>query len=169
MEKPPPDGPLLARGGHSASTTRGAHAIASRSDAGGPKDRAPEGFGRLLRVALAIVTVILCACIASPRQRAASFLVAAIDAPAQGQRASERSHHWKYGDSRRVAELAAVEVDLEDDDDPLCDVADEAAPAYRCVPAPHRSDRVARADLPRDTSRFAAGTGLPRGPPTCGT
>jgi hypothetical protein len=137
----------------------------------GPKNRMPEMLRLLLRFALAIVTVIVCAGIARPAGGSASLLVAAaIDmaAPdsAGAEQAREPSHHWRDGASSTVVDLKAVESDVDDDDDPLWHVPDDPALAFRYVPAPRRPDRAARGELPIDTSRFAAGTCLPRGPPT---
>ncbi len=75
------------------------------------------------------------------------------------------SHHWGGGAARPDGDLKAVEIDI-DEDDPLCEAAHGPPPAFRCVPLPGKPDRASRGELQNDTSRFAAGTGLPRGPPT---
>ena len=77
-------------------------------------------------------------------------------------------HHVRDGSSHRALELKALEIDSDgddDDDDARRDCAYVAALSLRCVPVPRRPDRDLRGELKADTSRFTAGSGLPRGPP----
>ena len=77
----------------------------------------------------------------------------------------EPSRYWRAPRSLAALVLDAVELDDELDDEPLAAVDDETTAARaRCEPHPAAS-RPPRAERARDTSRFAAGTGLPRGPP----
>jgi hypothetical protein len=123
----------------------------------------------LLRLALTIVTVIVCACVAKPGGGSASFLAAAIDVmaveSANAEQAPEHSHLWQDGASRTELAIMDAETDDDDDDDRLCDVADDVALSFRCIPAPRAPDCALRGELPIDASRFEAGTCLPRGPP----
>ncbi|HVH41658.1 MAG TPA: hypothetical protein VM925_04925 [Labilithrix sp.] len=139
----------------------------------GRKKRVPEMLRLLCRVALATVIVIVCAIIARPGGGSASLLAVAVAAApsvsANAEHAPE-ARHWRDGHSRTVVDLKAVEADVDDDDDddddPLCHVRDHLVAAFRYVPAPRQTDRALRGELQIDTSRFAAGTCLPRGPPT---
>jgi hypothetical protein len=49
----------------------------------------------------------------------------------------------------------------------LHDVPDVATLGFQCVADARQPRRLLRGELTIDTSRFAAGTGLPRGPPIC--
>lgn len=78
------------------------------------------------------------------------------------------SHHWLAGTVRPVVGLEAVKEDLEDldDGDSLFDAVDGASVVVESVPFPREPGRALRCQPRVDTSRFAVGTGLPRGPPT---
>ena len=67
----------------------------------------------------------------------------------------------------RIADLKAVETDTDDDDDkdPRWAAADDRGPGGRCLALPSHGEHGVDGELPHDPSRFAAGRGLPRGPP----
>ena len=64
-------------------------------------------------------------------------------------------------------DLKTVETDLDgdDDDDVSFHHGNLAVPAWRATSPPARTRASQRGEIQVDTSRFAAGTGLPRGPP----
>jgi hypothetical protein len=126
-------------------------------------------FRLFYRLLLAIVAVFLCSGAASPAAAATTVVAATIEVAASDGAANidstpEPAHHWRDGGSRPV-EPKACEIDLDDDDDPLCDVLHDLAPTFQCLPSPREPTRFTRGELSIDTSRFAAGLGLPRGPP----
>jgi hypothetical protein len=161
----------LAHEGPSAGVTRQHRAVAERRGGiDGPKRRVPELLRLLRRLAFAIVTVAVCALIACPGQGSAS-LAAAVDvaegasaSAVRGVLASEPLQYWQDDHGTRRADLKAVESDG-DEDDPLCHVPVNAALSFRCQPVPPKPACALRCELQVDTSRFAAGPGLPRGPP----
>jgi hypothetical protein len=185
MTRAPSNDPSLARDGSwvEAMPTRGddAKPPVSVPSGIGSKGRLPETLRLIHRLALTIATVVICALFASPGAArataidvagaSASLLAAAADVPMSGranaEQASKSSHHWHDRSSRPSADFKAVEVDGDDDDDedPQCELIGGASVAFRCLPAPRRPDGALRGELQLDTSRFAAGTGLPRGPP----
>jgi hypothetical protein len=127
----------------------------------------------LRRLALAVAALVVCAGVAAPSRAAAGFvapaavkLVACESAGREVMRASRL--HPQDDAARRAIDLNAVELDDDDDDtdgdDPLCAVSEGALP-FPSVPLPRNPGRAVRSELPTDTSRFAAGPGLPRGPP----
>jgi hypothetical protein len=125
---------------------------------------------RLLQwLAIAIATLV-CADIARPGHGIASLgpaiEVAASDVANAVQRASapQRSHYWRDGAARPVLALEVLDSDI-DGGDALYDVADGAATGFKGVSFPRESGRALRCQPRIDTSRFAIGTGLPRGPP----
>lgn len=141
--------------------------------AGVPPAKRPAG-GSLLRLlhglALAIVAMVAIG-VASPGRSGGTFSAeaAASDGP-NGSRwavASEqvqRSHRWRDGAPRAVADFKAIEFD-DDDADTLCDLLDDPTVAVKDPCFSRGSGRARRAHAQIDPSRFAAGTGLPRGPP----
>lgn len=140
----------------------------------GPKSRVRQTLWSLLRVAIAVVTLVVSAGIASHGQGSAGVLAAAFDVVAAGSAIassdvlpSEPVQQWHDGGDPcpAVADLDAVELGDDDDDDSLRDVFDVAAPLSRSVPAPREPERVLRDERRIEPSRFAAGPGLPRGPP----
>ena len=125
----------------------------------------------LLRLTIAIATVIACAGVARPERGSASLLASTVRVVAAAGASAERSgapseslHRWHEGAGHPLADLEAIEAD-DDDDDSLRDVLGVAALSFRCVPIPFEADRDPGGEVAVDTSRFAAGTGLPRGPP----
>lgn len=131
------------------------------------------GMLRWLRlVALAIVTVVSLGLLGPGRglvSLSRPLAVAALEcsSSAAGALASESSHHWRQGEPRAAIENDAVEADLDDDDgDTRSHVSGDAAMALRASGSPRESGRALRTDAEIDTSRFASGTGLPRGPPS---
>lgn len=127
----------------------------------------------LLRcLALIGLTLVVAAYFASPA-RGASPLVVLFEAVTADARAdasiaagSSGAQHWDaLDDAVQIVEMKVVESDGDDDKDPRCDVAAEEALAFRTVPVPSKPERVLRGGPPSDPSCFAAGTGLPRGPP----
>ncbi len=161
---------------------RGSQSRAWRADrrsalgARGSRRRAALPLRFLLRVAMAIATLVVFGGIAG-RTAGASLVAAAyqvaacesVESGTSSSQASQASHHWKDRTPRRPApDLKAVELDddSDDDDDSARDGTELAALSFRCALdrcAPRRALR--RGELQVDTSRFAAGIGLPRGPP----
>ena len=133
----------------------------------------------LLRLVIAVATVIASAGVASFERGSTSLVVTTfhvVTAASAGSvsipspwgsepdaASSEPSHRW-HESTEPVADLEAIEAD-DDEDDPLRDVLGIAALPLECVPIRREVDRDPGNELPSDTSRFAAGTGLPRGPP----
>jgi len=124
----------------------------------------------LQRLVLAIVTIVLCASVTSVVRRVAiagridaataeAHYVARCAAPVPDQ-----SQEWQGADER-VADLKAVESELDEEDRDVSDVTDDTTPAMSRLLVPRKTHRVSRGEAEIDTSRFAAGTGLPRGPP----
>jgi hypothetical protein len=163
-----PEGPtgVERRGG--ISRMRIARAARTARTARTKGGRVSETLRLLQRLAIALVTMVVCAGVPSLARTSASLLVRTVELTApdsadeRGASAPKPAHHLRDGTSR--PELQALEPDL-DDEDPPCDVLDEPALAFERVPAAPESDCAWRGELPSDTSRFAAGTGLPRGPP----
>lgn len=137
--------------------------------ANGELDRVAKMLRLFRRLAVAIATLLVCAGIAGPPR---GLLAATIDVVAAPDSANaehrDASHHWHDGSSRPVEDLEAVEADVDDndDDDWRWDARDEVSVAFRWLPPEHQPDRSWRGELQIDASRFAAGTGLPRGPPS---
>lgn len=124
---------------------------------------------RLLHIlALAVVTLV-CAGITSPARSianpAAPIDVAASDGSnaARAGLARQPAHLW-HG-ARRVFDVKVAEAEIEDDDrHPLSDTSEDPAVPVRGS-FPRNTGRASRSAPQSDTSRFAIGTGLPRGPP----
>lgn len=163
MMRAPSNDPSLAYAG--PSTRHGAE----RAGISLPHKRVPSMIRLFYRLALAIVTVLVCAGIARPSGGTPGFLVAAIAVSAPDSAGVEQpegpADHWQEGESQSDVDLKAVESDI-DDDDSLWHLPDDAAPAFRWIAVPRQPGRARRAELSLDPSRFAAGTCLPRGPPT---
>ncbi|MDF2691696.1 MAG: hypothetical protein K0S65_79 [Labilithrix sp.] len=152
---------------YDGSSVRGA-----RRRGGTAKPAVSELLRLIHRLALAIVTIVVCAVIASPGRGSVSLLAGALDVTAadcanagRGVLTSEPLQYCQGDHGERGTDLKAVEFDGDDEDDPLWHVAENAALSFRRVPAPPKPNQVLRGELQIDTSRFAAGTGLPRGPP----
>lgn len=97
-----------------------------------------------------------------------TYVLATVREVAAVEGASTESS-WQTPDdeSGEAPDLRVVESDDDDDDDdPFCDIADGSALAFRVVPSPPRPERARHRGISVDTSRYAAGTGLPRGPPS---
>ena len=124
---------------------------------------------RLLQWLAVVLVTLVCAGFASPGQRitalGASLEVSPPEAATTTQRPPRRqmSHHWLAGTVR--LNLETVKEDL-DDGDALFDAVDGAAVGFESVSFPREAGRALRCQPRVDTSRFAVGTGLPRGPPT---
>lgn len=128
----------------------------------------------LMRMALAIVVVLFCAGLASTARVLAATadavaVVAEVTATANldDEASSSRSPSVNNPASTRAEDLGAADTDLDDDDDDdsLNAVSHLSSLAFRVVPAPGGPSHAIRSEGESDTSRFAAGTGLPRGPP----
>lgn len=138
-----------------------------------PRKRLDATLRLLHRLVIAIIAIVVCGGVAGAVRGSANLLGAAIDAvtppPAQTERAGrtpDPAHDCRDRAACRRLDLKAVESDFDDDDDDApCDAADGAPLAFRCVPSPRGAARVGRGELSIDTSRFARGPGLPRGPP----
>lgn len=132
--------------------------------------RVPASLRFLLRLTIALVTLLVCACTASDGARSPGFLGTAVDVVAAKIASAERgvqagsSHHWH--DRVPHGAEADLEAEADDDDDDLRDGSDLVALSFRPVPAPRERARTFwRREHQVDPTRFAAGTGLPRGPP----
>lgn len=124
----------------------------------------------LLRcLALIGLTLVVATYFVSPARGVSPLVVlfeaATADARAEASvAASSGAQHWDaLDDAVQIVEMKVVESD--DDKDPRCDVTEGVALSFRTVPVPSKPERVLRGGLPSDPSCFAAGTGLPRGPP----
>lgn len=121
----------------------------------------------LSRLTRMLVTFIVIAGISGLSTGSARLVAAAIDmmAMASPNAVRARAAHCLDGASRAVVELKTFESDTDDDDDPMCGFVDGVALDLRCAPPPSESSRDRHAGESMDPSRFAAGRGLPRGPP----
>lgn len=126
---------------------------------------------RLQRVLLAVVAVLVCVSVTGPFRGLASVrasIARASDSANEcwvGAASSDGSHRCADVAPQPGVDLEAIESDLdEEDDDALVDVADETAADFVCAPLPGRV-RPTRIETTVDTSRFARGPGLARGPP----
>jgi len=126
----------------------------------------------LMRIALAIVAVLFCAGLASTarvlgaRADTVAVVVQVTVTPSiDDDASSSRSPFVRTPSSTPAEEVAAADTDLDDDDDTLSAVSHLSSLAFRAVPSPGGRSRAIRSEGEIDTSRFAAGTGLPRGPP----
>lgn len=122
-------------------------------------------LGLVKRLALVALTFVVTAYFASPAPLALVF-DAVTGASAERGVSSFDSRHWQEADdASQIVELKVVESDGDDDKDPGRDVAEGAELAFRLISVPSKPDRVLRGEIQVDPSCFAAGTGLPRGPP----
>lgn len=121
----------------------------------------------ICRLTRLCVTVIVIAGISGLGTGSARLVAAAIDMMAMASPSAARAGvgHCLDDDSRAVVELKALESDTDDDDDPMCGFVDVVALDLRCAPPASESDHTRHGEESRDPSRFAAGMGLPRGPP----
>lgn len=120
---------------------------------------------RVLYRFLSLATLLACAGMLLPTGGSTRVLAVVQEVVATASTESA----WQAGDEETGVsfDMRPVESDDDDDDDdPFCDVADGAALAFRWVPTPRRPEQAPRTEVSGDTSRFAAGTGLPRGPPS---
>lgn len=136
-----------------------------------PKGHVPAVLRLLRLLTLALVTIVVAGIASPPRDTASlagSIAVAAHDSANAVQRAlaPQPAHHRRPPVTQPVAGLEAEEADLDDDRDALYEVADDRAATFKGVWLARKPGRGLRVDPQIDTSRFAAGTGLPRGPPT---
>lgn len=141
----------------------------SRAREGTSTRLAAAGRHALRRLVATIVAFLVCAGIASAGFVSAGLLAATFEAaPSAGATVdrgdvSDPSQHWDEGVAQPVVELKAVEADG-DEKDPACE-GPEPGPSFRCVLVPRSPARPVLGEVVRDPSCFAAGTGLPRGPP----
>lgn len=128
----------------------------------------------LMRMALAIVVVLFCAGLASTARvlgttadTVAVVVQVSVTPSVDDDAASSTSPSVRTPSSTPAEEVAAADTDLDDDDDDdsLSAVSHLSSLAFRAVPAPGGRSRAIRSEGEIDTSRFSAGTGLPRGPP----
>lgn len=124
------------------------------------------GFEWLRRVAFMAAAVIVGLCIASPSAWATSLLPGATVEPdhAGEEQTFQRSHALRDEASYTAIDLKAIEFDP-DDDDPFCESANVSLLALRCAPVARQPGHALDFGRSIDTSRFAAGACLPRGPP----
>lgn len=160
------------------------------ADTRSTKSRAYAALVLWHRLAFAVVAVIFCAGVAVPGWRSARPIAAAIDAAVRDTASAERValqseqlQRWRDDGARFEVDHTAIESDGDGDeplcdkaiesdgdgDEPLCDLTHGAARSLPCIPLQRKADRALRGELPIDTSHFAAGPRLPRGPPACGT
>lgn len=151
-----------ARAGHAADALR-------RAERRGSKGRAPTLAVILRRLAVVLAAVVVCATVAGFWRQSTFLVAAAVDAAA-GADANDRGERERVlGTDHDAAppELAAAVFDDEQgEDDDLgpdgTDAVDFAGPprAGPLDPGPTWPE-----DLLIETSRFAGGSALPRGPP----
>lgn len=125
------------------------------------------------RLVLAIVTVLAFSGVAGPGHETRSVLFdtvgvvgKGVDRGATPETARRRpTRTWQDGATHRAADLKAIEESDVNDKDPLGDVPFHAALAFEIDLTPGAGGSHLRAELLHDTSQFATGIGLPRGPP----
>lgn len=128
---------------------------------------------RLQRLALAVVLLVVCGTTArgAPAARPQPGIgpaMAAVDLALRHHTTAARpepSRFWRAPHPAPALDLDALETDDELDEDPVAHVHGFAESTKPCLAPERDATRVLRAAPERDTSRFAAGTGLPRGPP----
>jgi hypothetical protein len=135
---------------------------------GGPrqrKTRLPVGLALLQGLVLSVVALFVATGIGLTARGDASLSLA-IDAVVASETACvERVVQPAVDPPMRSGfQWDAVECD-DDDDDPLCHTPQTGTLAFREVFPPHGRARLVRAEPLADPSRFAVGSGLPRGPP----
>lgn len=129
-----------------------------------------EALRLVQRLALALLTILVCASSPRPIRASLQIVAAAVelaspDGAAADDVAPESSHRLLDDRGRPDVDLDALEADLDDDDDRVGHDANPVSLTFRAAPPPRQPGRARRGDGESDTSRFAAGTGLPRGPP----
>ena len=138
------------------------------------KRMAPQMLRSLMRLALAIAAVLVGAGIAGPSRlvgSAEAIVAGVVEATARASADSElivqAGASVDHRSSAPAEDVGAADTDLDDDDDDdsLNAVSHLSSLAFRVVPAPGGPSHAIRSEGESDTSRFAAGTGLPRGPP----
>lgn len=127
---------------------------------------------RLQRLALAVVVLVVCATTAygsrASREPRIGPAMAAVDLALRHHTTAARpepSRFWRAPHPAPELDLDALETDDELDEDPVAHVTGHAESVKPRLAPAREGARVPRAAPDRDTSRFAAGTGLPRGPP----
>ncbi len=148
-------------------------ATAERTEAKPPRSRLRNMFARLQWIAFALLTIFVCASATDSARRASPALVHGVVATV-GQvtlekanvERTETSRQWRAGAAQHEVDFDVVECDDDERDDDRTSRA-QAAPSFALIrrEAAHEASRSWHAELGADTSRFAAGTGLPRGPP----
>lgn len=143
---------------------------ANKRGAGTPANRVRAMVRMFHLLAFAILTIVCAGVMSSGRSIAT--LVASIDVvvsdganAARWGSAQASPREWCDCAAHPVDDLQAMESDIDDGDDSLCAAADEAAVAASRLAFPRTPGRSLRSEAQIDTSRFAIGTGLPRGPP----
>lgn len=132
------------------------------------KSARPALLRLLQRLVLAVVAIVVCASITSVVRRAA--VAGRVDTAVRAQHrraasAPESTQEWRADDVRGFVDLQALEEDDLDEEDAPFAFADDPADHADRTPLPRRPAWSGRGEASNDTSRFAAGTGLPRGPP----
>ena len=147
------------------------HPVADRRGGLRPKRHVRDVLRLLHLLTLAILTIVG-AGIASPARGTTTLAGPVAVAPGDSVHAAKRalapqpSHQRRHHVTHPAADLDALEADLDDDRDVLPDAAADRTATFTGVWLPRRPSRGLRVDPQTDTSRFASGTGLPRGPPT---
>lgn len=139
------------------------------------KRMAPQMLRSLMRLALAIAAVLVGAGVAGPSRLVGSteaivarVVEATARASADGELTVQAAASVDHRSSAPDEDVGAADTDLDDDDDDddsLSAVSHLSALASRAAPTPGGRAHAIRGESDHDTSRFAAGTGLPRGPP----
>lgn len=130
------------------------------------KSARPALLRLLQRLVLAVIAIIVCASITSVVRRAAAPGRVDTAVRAQHRRATpDATQEWPADEARGLVDLQALEEDDLDEEDAPFAFADDAPDHLDRAPLPRRPAWTGRGEASNDTSRFAAGTGLPRGPP----
>ena len=161
-----------APSGHASLAHQGCPVVTGEQRGGvDARKSMPAALRFLLRLAVAIGAVIACAGIATPQRGSARLVATTFHVVAAASSSADRGvppsgalHRWHEGAAYSECDLEAIESD-DDKHDPLRDVLAVAGQPFRCGPTLCEPDRDPGGALSVDTSRFAAGTGLPRGPP----
>lgn len=121
---------------------------------------------RLTLIAIAIATVVCAGIFGAGRLTSSAPAAAVVTASAV-----QASQQWRAGDDPADIDRDAIEAERDDDnnDDDDVDARGHAIAAafgsLRGRGSPRCPGRALRSEPPTDTSRFACGIGLPRGPP----
>lgn len=143
---------------------RGPRGIAlRRGGVDATKRRAPAAQ-LFFRLVVALAAVLAFVIHTSAERASANLQATAFLAMAHESASSDGMHRWHDDAEPLATDVDAIEWD-DDEDDPEGDALDGARPVLDGAPSPRGQRCEPSGEPPRDTSRFAAVAGLPRGPP----